>query len=130
MNPSQANSDSEPIADTRSAATVRAIDYETPPVRKQRSWPFWVVFWLLYLPGLLVLNIVDDALHRHLTGHANDGGIMVLSVFCSPLIAGFTGVVKQLFPRYRTLSFAAASAVLAPLLLYLTWVSIDLLAGR
>jgi len=127
MDPPQINSDSEAIIEANPGAAIRTVDYETPPVRKQRSWPFWVVFWVSYFPGLLILNTIDDIFHRHLTGHPNDGGIMLLSLFCSPLVAAAAGVVKQFFPRYRTLPFAAAFAILAPLILYLVWISVGLL---
>lgn len=113
-----------PVIDTPPfAAGVQPIEYETPWPAKQRQWPFWVAFWLAYLPGLLVLNTVDYVLHLHLTGHPNDGDIMFLSLYCSPIIAAIAAVARRLSRRCRSAAFAAVFAVVAPLLLYFVgWV--------
>jgi hypothetical protein len=75
------------------------------------------------MPGIIILNITDDIFHTRRTGFPNDGGIMFLSLFASPLFAGGAAMIKAVWKRYDSLWFAAAFAILAPLLFYLLWVA-------
>jgi hypothetical protein len=104
---------------------VRPLDYETPLKEGPRAWPFYLAFFVAYLPGLVILNITDDILHLHWTGHHNDGTVMFLSLFLSPLFAGAAALIKAIWKRYDTIGFAVVFAIVAPLLVYLLWVAID-----
>ncbi len=46
---------------------------------------------------------------------------MAQSPMCSPVIALTAGVIKGFVPRYRTVGFAIAFVIFAPLLLYALW---------
>ena len=105
---------------------MQPLDYEPRQQHKRPTWSFWFAFAAAYLPGALILNVLDDAIHRHVFGHPNDGGIMFLSLMCSPLIALVAGVLQATWPKLRRVGFAAAFAVLGPIVFYLAWVLIDL----
>ena len=103
---------------------MQPLDYETPRKNERRP-PFWWPFALAYLPGVLVLNGTDDMLHRRLTGHPNDGTVIILSLFVSPLFAGGAALIRTICKRYNTTGLAVAFAIFAPLLIYLVWVAAD-----
>jgi hypothetical protein len=100
-------------------SAVRPLDYETPEPRKPQSGALWGAFLGAYLPGLLLLDIVDDILHRRISGHPNDGNIMIVSLVFSPAFAGIAAVIKNIWKRYESVGFAVAFAILAPLVVYL-----------
>jgi hypothetical protein len=105
---------------------MQALDYEIPRKHKRRPpRTFWLVFAIAYMIGIPILDEVNDAIHMRLTGHHNDGGIMFLSVFVCPLFAGAAALIKGIWKRYESIGFAAAFPVLAPILVYLLWVSAE-----
>jgi len=107
--------------------SVQQLDYQTPVKERQRSWPFYLAFFVAYLPGLVILNTTDDILHMRATGNHNDGGVMFLSLYLSPLFAGAAAMIKAIWKRYETVGFAVVFAIVAPLLVYLLWVAIDII---
>ena len=105
---------------------MQPLDYEVPSKRKKSALPFWIVFGATYLPGLLVLNTVDDLLHRRWTGGHNDGGVMCISLGLAPVFAVTAALIKRRWKRYDSVLFAATFSVCGPLLTYLLFVSIGL----
>ena len=43
-----------------------------------------------------------------------------MSILCSPLVAGITALIKGFWKRYDTVVFAVASAILTPMLIYVS----------
>lgn len=107
---------------------MQPIDYETPRCTKRSAWPFWLAFFAAYLPGLLILNFADDAIQMRVWRSHNDGGIMFLSLFLSPLFAAASAIIKNVWRRYDSIWFAVTFAVFAPLLVYLLWVTAAVLS--
>jgi len=103
------------------------IDYEAAQPRAPKAWRFWLAFVIAYLPGILILNILDDVLHKRFTGNHGDGGVMALSLMAFPVIAIMAGIVTSLLPNQRTVGFAIAFAIATPVILYLLWVLISLM---
>jgi hypothetical protein len=110
---------------------MHLLEYQNPATKPRRlgSWGFLLAFAVSYVPGVLVLDCIDDVVLRYLSGHHNDGGIMTVSVMCSPVIALIVGTFVRAFPKFRTAVFAFLSAVFLPILLYFLWISASLLIG-
>lgn len=104
---------------------MRPLDYASPRPRSRRPWVFWIVFFAAYLPGLMLLGFADDVNHRRMTGHPGDGTVVVLGLYACPVFACAVGVIQALLRRCATPWFAAAFAVLAPLITYSIWVAVD-----
>ena len=98
------------------------LNYETPEKPKKRSWSFWLALASAYLPGILVLDILDDIFHTRMTGHHNDGGIVCVSCFAFPFFAGVAAIMRAISARFESVFFAVAFAIFAPVLAYLLWV--------
>jgi hypothetical protein len=96
---------------------MEPLDYESPRPKQKRDL-FWLAFFIGYFPGLFVLFALDDILQR-LRGSHSDGGVTILSVLLSPVIAFITGIIKNVWKRYNTLSDAVAFAIIIPVFLYL-----------
>ena len=100
---------------------MQTADDKPVQIHNHRAWRFWLAFWLAYLPGILILDIIDDVLHMRLTGNHNDGEIIFLSFYLSPLFAAAAALIKAVWKRYDSIGFAVAFAILAPLFAYLSW---------
>jgi len=100
--------------------SMQRLDYETPKKRKPRSWSFWVAFWLAYMPGTVVLHITDDFIQRRSGGGFSDGGIIIVSLFLSPMFAGAAAVIRAIWKRYDSVGFAISFAIFAPVITFLS----------
>jgi hypothetical protein len=105
---------------------VQPLDDESPPPREPRSTAFWVAFAGAYSVGILLLNGLDDVIHRRATGHPNDGGVMILSVLAVPVFAGMARFLGIVWKRYKSLGFAVGFAIFGPLLVYLIWIAFSI----
>ena len=105
---------------------VEPPDYETPKQSEPRPTVFWFSFATAYFFGILLLNGLDDFLHRRATGHPNDGGVMVLSIFAAPVFAGVAALLRGVWKRYESASFAVIFAIFAPLVVYLIRITFSL----
>jgi hypothetical protein len=106
---------------------MQRLDYETPQKPQHKRSPFWLAFFgAYYFPGVILLAIADDMLHRRLGRGGSDGGIECISLFFSPLFAGAVAAIKNVFRRYDTIRFAIAFGAFAPLIAFLVFLLVIL----
>jgi len=92
-----------------------------------RRWPFWLAFATAYLPGLLLLNEVDDALTMILRGHHTDSGVAFLGLYALPIFAIVAAVISKVWKQCDSIGFAVAFSFLAPTAAFLVLISVWLL---
>lgn len=103
---------------------ARLIESGTQKKLEKRAGAFWLVFVAAYLPGLFVLNYVDETLHLWLSRFHSDGLILTIAVYLSPLFALAAAHVKNSGKSYDSLGFALLFGIFAPVLTYLIFLAI------
>jgi hypothetical protein len=110
------------MADQDRDQSTPTLDYQTPikPASRPSSLAFWTRYTIAYVPGLVILSVVSDAIDMYTRGHHSDGEIFFLGVYAFPVFAILLGIVREAFDRDAI--FAAVYGVFVPtatLLLFL-----------
>jgi len=112
------------MADQDSDPTTPTLDYQTPikPAERRPSLAFWTSFTIAYVPGLVILVIVTDAIDMYTRGHHSDGGIFFLGIYAFPVFAILLGIARKIF--HGEAVFAGIYGLLSPTLTLLLLISI------